>query len=360
MKSKHEWILVPRVAANDDHALLVGWVKRDGERVAKDDVICELEFSKSVVELPASRDGWLFHLRSVGDEVSVGTRLAAISSANERPAPAAHHDLSSIKVTAKARALIETHGLDIGVFEGLDIVKEKHVRALLDTREPALEEVAEGELLALTPVRRRAAQAVSESKQTIPHSHLCRWVSADRVEASVGRLARKHDMMVSVADWLVATVVHEAARNRKVNASWRSSGIFVHSKLNVGYALNQPNGELLVPVVVDADRLGLEDLVGRLRGLQKKALRHRLTPAELSGGTITVTSLVGSGVHQVFPILVPGQAAIVALGDRAALGGAATYGLTVGFDHRVLNGTEAAEFLTAVAVRLEGAEQDTP
>jgi pyruvate dehydrogenase E2 component (dihydrolipoamide acetyltransferase) len=357
VKSDHELVLVPRATANDDHAVVVAWAKDDGEQVAKDDVICELEFSKSVVELPAPSEGWLYHLHKVGDEVSVGTPLAAISSRAERPVLPSARQASGIKVTAKARKLIEAHGLDVGVFQGVDIVKEKHVRAFVEAQGPAVDEsAARGELTAPTPVRRRAAQALTESKQTIPHSHLCRWVLAERVDTHVEGLAQRHDMMVSVADWLVATVARQAGQNRKVNASWRPNGIFVHSNLNVGYALNQSNGDLLVPVVVDADRLELDELVGRLRGLQKKAHRHRLTPEELSGGTITVTSLIGSGVHQVFPILVPGQAVIVAIGDRCDIGDTATYNLTVAFDHRVLNGSESAEFLSAVAKGLEGEE----
>jgi pyruvate dehydrogenase E2 component (dihydrolipoamide acetyltransferase) len=120
--------------------------------------------------------------------------------------------------------------------------------------------------------------------------------------------------------------------------------------------MNQPNGDLVVAIVHGADRMALDELVGRIRGLQKKAVRHKLTPEELTGGSLTVTSLLGSGVHQVFPILVPGQSTIVALGDRAELSGQAVYNLTVAFDHRVLNGAEAAAYLAAVARRLEGEE----
>jgi len=176
------------------------------------------------------------------------------------------------------------------------------------------------------------------------------------MELRVAKIAETHDLMLSVSDWLVATVARCAPRHPKVLASWQDDGLFYHSHPHVGFALNQANGDLVVPVIRDADELELLDLVGRIRGLQKKAVRHRLEPKDLMGGTITVTSLVGTGVQQVFPILVPGQAAIVAIAEPCELGPVRAYALTLGFDHRILNGAEAAAFLSSVADGMTGGE----
>jgi pyruvate dehydrogenase E2 component (dihydrolipoamide acetyltransferase) len=350
--TEYELVIVPRESANDDCAVLVSWWKSEGESVSEGEVICELEFSKAAFEVAAPRSGYVFHLREEGDQVPVGNPIAAIASTPERPVirAAASAGPPPIKLTAKARKLIERMGIDVTVFEGLQIVREKHVLAHIEEIERTRDDpAADGDLRPLTPARRRAAQTLSESSRTIPHSYLTRWLDAERVEGQVEDLARERDLMLSLADWLLANVASTARAFSKVNASWREEGVFHYAHTHVGFALNQSNGDLIVPVVQDADRLDLEDLVGKLRGLQKRAVRHKLSAQELSGGTITVTSLIGAGVHQVFPIVVPGQAVIVAIGDRCDAFGRAAYALTAAFDHRVLNGTEMAEFLAAVA-----------
>jgi pyruvate/2-oxoglutarate dehydrogenase complex dihydrolipoamide acyltransferase (E2) component len=160
-------------------------------------------------------------------------------------------------------------------------------------------------------------------------------------------------MALSVSDLLMKTVAEQARKHRSANSAWQEGGILAYDHVSVGFALNQSNGNLLVPVVHEADQMTLPELVGRIRRLQVLAVRQKLSPSDLAGGTVTITSLVGTGVHSVLPILVPDQSAIVAIGDRWEGFGVTAYCLTVGFDHRVMNGAEAAEFLVAVAQVME-------
>jgi pyruvate/2-oxoglutarate dehydrogenase complex dihydrolipoamide acyltransferase (E2) component len=357
MTSPYQLVLVPREAANDDHATLISWVKADGQPVKREETICTIEFSKSVTDLVAPADGWLFHLHEPGVEVPIGQPVAVIAFEPVRPVPAAASTSAEHegKITAKARKLMEEHGLSPALFRGQPLVKEEHVRQYLaeqgKTAQPAVED--EGELILLSPVRRRAATTLATSKQTIPHSYLSRWIPAEAVESRVAALGREKEMMLSLSDLLTAVVARTASQQPAANSSWHDQGILRHAHVHVGFALNQPNGELLVPVVRNAEQLSLLDLVGSIRTLQKRAVRHQLSPQDLSGGTITVTSLLGSGVHQALPILVPGQAIIIALADRCEWP-APSYCLTAAFDHRILNGVEAAAFLVSVARYLQG------
>jgi len=350
----YEQVLVPRESANDDHAILVGWSCADGDSVKSGDAICELEFSKAVVEITAPRDGYLFHLKEVADEVAVGKAIGLIAQEATRPtltAPVARPP-GSTKVSLKAQKLIDAHGIDPAEFTGIAIVKEKHVLEWMHNNGDESVE-AEVELIPVTPQQERTATALCQSTRQTPHSWLTRWIDAGRVDAYAQSLANHHNMMVSVSDRLVQVVAQTAGNFKKANAAWGARQIACYSKIHVGFALNQANGDLLVPVIHNAGQMDLQTLVGRIRGLQKAALRHKLSPADVTGGTITVTSLIGSGVHQVSPILVPGQSCIVAIGDRCELFGHAAYALTIGFDHRVLNGSEAAEFLADIADKLE-------
>ena len=361
MASDHSIITVPRISPNDDTIALVEWLKPEGEHVEKDEEFCVLESSKAAFEMPAPRSGWLFHIQEKGQDLLVGRPLAVIADSRERPdipVPQAPQGTDA-KITEKARKLMEAHGVDASEFSQLDIVRERHVRAFLDARGAEAPSAPDGRLTPLTPVQRRAARVVTKSAQTIPHSYLVRWVNAEEAEGRVAALAEEEDIMLSLSDWLVACVAKSVTDHSKVNASWREDGIFVHARTHVGFALNLESGDLVVPVIRDADQMELNALVGRIRKFQIRSIRGRLSVEDLGAGTITVTSLVGSGAHQVFPIIVPDQSAIVAIGDRVELGPSEGYFLCMAFDHRVLNGTEAAAFLDRVARELtQGGQHD--
>ena len=354
MDKPYEVVPVPRASANDDSGVLVAWRVKDGDPVASGDILCELEFSKSIVEVTAPRDGFAFRLDKEGNQVTVGKPLAVVGEAAQRPALEMTERAvdDGVKITAKARTLIDQHSLDPTLFAGHAIVKERHVLAYLDQCSEKDDSSVDGEFTPLSALRRRSAQTLSESVRTIPHSQVTRWIDANRVDETTERLATQHDQMISLSDRLVEAVAKAARRFTTANASWHDNGILRHAKVHVGFAMNQANGDLLVPVIPDADTRDLPDIVAQIRSYQKLAIRHKLTPDQLSGGTITVTSLVGTGAQQVNPIILPPQAAIVALGDRRDVGHG-DYALTVAFDHRILNGAEAAELATAIGNSLE-------
>lgn len=357
MAESYELVYTPRISPNDEVVTLTSWSKQDGEPVAAGETICELESSKSTVEVAAPNAGWLFHLHQTGAEISVAKPLAVVAAGPTRPElrPEGAAAAVGVKVTTKARQLIEANGIPLDAFQGIEIVKEQHVRDYLQKRGPVEDEsTPEGEWIPLSPIRRRAAKTLAASTQTIPHSYLQRWVDAAAVEARLEAIHRDQGLMVGVFDLLVAATAGAAVAHPGLNAAWHDDGVLRYANVHLGFALNLSNGDLVVPVIKHADQLGFEALAGRIRGLQKAALRNKLTSDDLTGGTVTVTSLVGTGVHQVFPIIMPGQTAIVAVADPVTLPGLRAYTITLAFDHRVVNGSEAAEFLAAVATALEG------
>ncbi len=386
MSSVVQAITVPRDSANDDHGIVVRWLQHSGDRVQAGEVVCELEFSKAVVEIETEVSGYICHRFAEGDEAPVGETLAVISDQQPESKPTrselpqsdavqpsnptgdsatteekiAYNDF---RITAKAQSIIDQHGLSPELFAQYAIVKERHVLRYLGQQGPpnpdsksvsteASPRPAPREI-SVSPIRRRAAAALSASWREIPHSHISRWLDASKVEGRAGRISKQFDMTVSISDLLVQAAAIAAAKDERVLRHWSGGRVVQAEQVNIGFALNQRNGDLIVPVVRCADTLDMESLVGRIRGLQKAAIRKSLEPDDLSGGTLTVTSLVGSHVHSVSPIIAPKQSVIVALGDRVAGPESPTYSLTMAFDHRVLNGSEAAEFLFAVSRQLE-------
>ena len=142
-----------------------------------------------------------------------------------------------------------------------------------------------------------------------------------------------------------------------LNASWDDNGPAVVTKhyVNLGIAVATPSG-LLVPNVKDAHELSLRELADALAALTVSAREARCTPAELTGGTFTITNVGVFGVDAGVPILNPGEAAILAFGavrsrpwehrGEVALRDVLT--LSLAFDHRLVDGEAASRFLTAV------------
>lgn len=357
-------IEVPRESANDDEVRLVEWLVQHGQKIGAGDVVCVLESSKTAFECAAPEAGYIFLQKEAGQDVEVGEIIALISASATAPVvkPRTERESGSrkaaaltdpaVKISAKALRLIERHHIDPAVFAGMGLVREKHVQRYLETRTDFVTSEPVGEIHPLSPVQHRTARVLTHSKQSIPHSYLSRHIAADLADANVAAIATAHDIMLSISDCLIVSVAKALAEHPKVNASWSEKGLRFHKDINVGFALNQADGTLIVPVVKNVIERDLTSIVGAVRGFQKKSLRAKLTAEDLTGGHCTVTSLVGSGVHQIIPIIYPDQSVIVAIADKWGHGALSFYTVTLAFDHRVLNGTEAGLFLTTVTDRL--------
>lgn len=150
---------------------------------------------------------------------------------------------------------------------------------------------------------------------------------------------------VSVADVLTAAVARTLRAHPRVNASWAATEIVEHDEVNVGLAVSLPDG-LVAPAVLGADRLGLAALAAERARLTAAAKAGALTPAELLSATFTVSNLGPYGVSRFRALVVPPQAAILAVGGARPDG---TTALALSCDHRVLDGAPAAEFLRDLA-----------
>lgn len=212
----------------------------------------------------------------------------------------------------------------------------------------------------VTGVRRQTAAAMVASAFTAPHASVFLTVDVTPTTALLADLRADRAMdghrLTLLA--LVAKAVTLAVRDHPdLNARWDEAAgeIVRHAHVGLGIAAATPRG-LLVPVVHDADVLRLADLADALRDLTTAARDGSTTPADLSGGTLTITNVGVFGVDGGTPILVPGQAAIVAVGAVRRQpwehdGGIAlrdVLTLTLSFDHRVVDGEQASRFLADV------------
>jgi pyruvate dehydrogenase E2 component (dihydrolipoyllysine-residue acetyltransferase) len=160
----------------------------------------------------------------------------------------------------------------------------------------------------------------------------------------------------SVNDFIVRAVALELRRHPEVNSAYLENEVATYPRVNVGVAVAIEGG-LVVPAVYDAERKTVCEIAGAVRELADLAGRRRLSREVLADATFTVSNLGMYGIDEFDPIINPPQAAILAVGAaRSDCAGRLQMRLTLGCDHRVLTGAEAAPFLTAVRERLEQPE----
>ena len=212
-------------------------------------------------------------------------------------------------------------------------------------------------------VRKAIAAAMVSSAFTAPHVSVFTDVNATRTMEFVKRLKNSPDFAgVRVSPLLVMAkaVIWAVRRNPTVNSSWTDKEIIVHHYVNLGIAAATPRG-LIVPNVKDAQELSLLELAQALEQLTITARDGKTQPAEMAGGTVTITNLGSYGMDTGTPILNPGEVGIIALGaikqkpwvvDGEVRSAFVT---TVGasFDHRVVDGDVASRFTADIASVIE-------
>lgn len=212
-------------------------------------------------------------------------------------------------------------------------------------------------------VRKAIANAMVQSAYSAPHVSVFVDVDATRTMEYVKRLKASPDyagVRVSPLLIMAKAMIWAVRRNPTVNAQWTDDEIIVKHFVNLGVAAATPRG-LLVPNVKEAQGMTMVELATALEQLTLTAREGKTQPAEMQGGTITVTNIGVFGMDTGTPILNPGEVAIVALGTIKqkpwVVDGEVRprYVTTIGasFDHRVVDGDVASRFLADVASIIE-------
>jgi pyruvate dehydrogenase E2 component (dihydrolipoamide acetyltransferase) len=391
-------VVMPALEMAQETGKLLAWLKKEGESVKKGEPLLEIETDKVTVEVEAPADGVLAALKArEGTDVPVGQTIAWIVAPGEKPpvesAPVMTGRAMSVSVgqvaklpsmpkpepariraSPKARRMAQDLGVDLskirgtgpdGAITGDDVQAAAAVApAILSpvssaaAPAPALEPAA-----ALSNIARLMAERTTQSWTTAPHFFLVREIDASALNAARSFLGpvveRDHKVKLTHTDLLVALVARVVARHPKFNASWTGSGIQVHPAVNISLAAAVKDGVVTV-VIPNADSAAVGAVAARRADLSERARSGHLRPADVSGGTFTVSNLGMYEVDAFTAIITPPQAAILAVGaiaDRvvAVEGKPAVrpmMTLTLSSDHRVVDGAQAALFLKDLAAAL--------
>ncbi|MDD9956999.1 MAG: dihydrolipoamide acetyltransferase family protein [Anaerolineaceae bacterium] len=360
---------MPKLGESVIEGTVSRWLKREGDPVDEYEPLLEIITDKVDTEIPSPAAGVLLRIHvGEGETVAVGTPLALIGDAGEevearqsaRAAGSGRHS------PAVARLLAE-HQLDAAAVRGSGRegrITRKDVEAHLASRQQATapaESTTPGELLPLTPMRRRIAQQMVASVQTAPQVTAVYEADMGAVLAQRETLRAEHPgLRFTPVAWIVAATARALVEHPTLNAEWRADGIFLHHERHVGLAVALEEG-LIVPVIRHADRLALPDLARAIADLATRARAGQLRPDEARGGTFTISNYGAGGCLVGTPIINPPQAAILGVGAlqqrpvvrEGALVARPMCYFSLTFDHRVLDGALADAFMRCMMGGLE-------
>lgn len=315
-----ELIVVPDAGVAVEDVVLERWLVADGATVSEHDPIFEIEVAKVAMEVEARSGGVLRQLAAEGAALKPGDVVGCLlAPAEEFPA-----DLA-----------IETRPV---------------------TGPPP---DAHGEVVPYAGRRRAIGTRMTQSLGTMAQLTLTRDVPMDAVQTLVHQLNRdwRADGVATTPTHVVMKACAVALREQpQMNARLEGDSLILLSDINIGIATDIEAG-LMVPVVMNVDKLSLKALAQMVRALSAKAKDDSYTPEDVSGGTFTVTTLGALGIDAFTPIVNPPQCAILGIGrirDVAVFDGpnvvkGRSAVLSLSFDHRVNDGAPAARFLGRIA-----------
>ncbi len=226
-----------------------------------------------------------------------------------------------------------------------------------------------GETLALSNMRKRIAERLTTSYQTTPHIYLTTEVDMREAEASrkrMNELANQDSTpAISMTAFITRIVAWSLKRHPYLNASFQNNEIRFWEEINIGIATALDDG-LIVPVIRNADQMTAKEINNTLRDLTRRARSGDLSLDEIQNGTFTISNLGMYGIQSFTAIINPPQSAILAVGtltrrpvvvdDADTLEIRPMIMLTLGADHRIVDGAVAAEFLADIVKALETPE----
>ncbi|MCI0921005.1 dihydrolipoamide acetyltransferase family protein [Sphingobacterium rhinopitheci] len=405
-------VTMPLLSDTMKEGVIAQWNFKVGDSIKSDDAIADVETDKATMEVTAYADGTLLYVgleageaAKVNDIIAIvgpaGTDITPllnqktaasapstpvveekeeVAAANSPVAASTSTDDSRVKASPLARKIAKDKGINLndvkGSADGGRIVK-KDVENFVPTAvaAPAAETVkSESKGITLPTVvgeerytevnvsqmRKTIARRLGESLFTAPHFYLTVSIDMDNAIAARAQINEVAPVKISFNDMVIKAVAASLKKHPAVNSSWQGDKIRFNEHTNIGVAMAVEDG-LLVPVVRFADGKTLSHISAEVKDFAGKAKAKKLTPADWEGSTFTVSNLGMFGIDEFTSIINSPDGAILSVGAIQQIpvvkNGAVVPGnvmkLTLGCDHRVVDGATGAQFLQTLKALLE-------
>ncbi len=370
-------ISMPKLSDSMQEGTLLEWLIAVGETVEAGQAIAEIETDKATMALETADSGVVEALHvAAGETVLVGTLLATLNATPVAAGSAEAATAADVQepipqpvadqlVSPAARTLAKELGLDLKSIPGSGprgrvVLADVERANPAETRGTAYSQKVtfkgEGSSGKSIKIRRLIARKMEEAWRTIPHFYVSMAVDMTDV------IRFRKDLGVTINDFVLAATARALHEHPWVNATWNGEQGIELPDINIAMAVATDRG-LFNPVIANCEKLNLKQISVRARELvEKAASQGSLKPADMEGGTFTISNMGMLGVESFGAIITPPQAAVLSVGtvkgeivvdDQGEPAVAPVMRMTLSADHRVLDGADAAEFLATVKSYLE-------
>jgi pyruvate dehydrogenase E2 component (dihydrolipoamide acetyltransferase) len=401
-------MIMQRMSVAMEYGVILKWLKKEGDKVKKGDLIVEIFGEKNEFELEAPDDGVILKiLCDVNDEIPISEPIAYIGKEGEKipdarplklnaasattpaqttaavaptqtstavtsqtvpPSTQARLPDGKIKASPRAKKKAKELGVDLSFVVGSGPegrIVEKDVTAAKDSTPQVTisDERKVRSVETMTPLRRTIARRMTQSAQ---NPHITMITEIDMTEAVALRkeinlkVEKVHGIRVSFNDIIVKAVADTLERFPKFNATLAGNDLHIFDEVNIGVAMATDDG-LIVVTIRDANKKSITDIAVETKEKGNRAKVNKLAPEELTGSTFTVSNLGPFKVDLFIPVINPPETAILALGqikkkpvvvdDAIAIRSMMMASCAV--DHRILDGAPAGQFLSTLKETLE-------
>lgn len=382
-------ILVPSLPESVSDATLVAWHKQPGDWVDAGENLADLETDKVILEVPAPSSGVVEEiLRPAGETVVAGDLLARLDEQKKASVGSKAAKVEAPTLSPSVRKLVAENEIDPGAISG----SGKHGRILKSdvleflTEQPETPEKPEPQPVAEISHAPLSASAVASLRpeQRVPMTRLRAKVAERLLQAQQNaamlttfnevnlqsvislrnqykeRFENKHSVKLGFMSFFVKASIEALKRFPAINASIDGNDIIYHGYYDIGIAVTTPRG-LIVPILRDADQLDFAGIEKGIHDFGNKARNGSISVEDLTGGTFTITNGGIFGSMLSTPILNPPQCAILgmhAIKDRPVVENGEIVirpimYLALSYDHRLVDGKEAVQFLGIIKESLE-------
>ncbi len=414
-------IIMPKMGESIMEATVLNWLKQPGDYVEADEFILEVATDKIDTEVPSPVAGVLKQiLIPVGQVATIGKAICVIDASDEVPLEKKSFDAEEVfhpETELAALTDLSLGNIDVSTDRAnpwvspliKQICQQENVsqRELSEIRGSGMDGrvtkkdvlnyiavrnskrmIASGtlsqgpglrlpgdEVIEMDRMRKMISERMTDSKRISPHvtsfleadiTNLVQWR-----ELNKAKFLEKYKEPITYTPLLFMATAKAMKDFPGINISVEGNYIVQHKQINIGMAVALPNGNLIVPVIHNVDELSLIELTKKVNDLSNRARKNKLTPADLEGGTYTISNIGGFGNLMGTPIIVQPQVAIMAFGviekkpavitgpngeDQIAI--RQKMFISHSYDHRVVDGSLGGGFIKRVADYLENFQVD--
>lgn len=405
--AKEVQIFLPKMGESVMEATITEWLKKPGERVEKDEPFVTISTDKVESELPSEYEGLLKTiLVEKGEEVKVGHPIAVFQIADDTTVHQQYqqNSVTENRVTTEkmellpdkklsdksflspvVRKIAAEYGLELddlnqiqptgenGRIRKIDI--QRFLSKNISTPQQAIAQKLElniqpeDKVEVLPRIRRTAAELLQTSYQLIPHVTTFLEVNVNELVEYRNRIKdqfqKENGLKITYTHFIMKKVIENLLEFPKFNAWLNADELILKKNINLGFATALPDGNLIVPNLKKANELSLREIVEKVNQIGNNAKAGKLKPDHIRDTTFTVSNTGIFGSMMGTPIISRPQVAVLALGQiRSAAGVVEKFGkeeiavckmmmISLSYDHRVIDGALASQFLSALKQKLE-------